>query len=222
MPMILRSWTRSAVPLALLLATGCAAVGGQPAPRPARDLDGPVFNGQVTFAGGKYEHDIDGSFKDRTGAGYFGVLAEASTRSGLGGGIALEVMNSDDDLFEGQAPNDQQVGTFELDPYFLYRVSAGEQFRMPLRLGLWIHALNVDDQGSSDSLTWISVGLRLAAEPEVVLMRSPDFECSVFTAISLAGGSSEAHVESAAVDEDFDTEAGAFGLEVGPRFRFGH
>jgi len=204
------------------LTAGCAVTGVQGGPpRPHRQL-GVVFDGRMTLAGGEYEHDADGSFDDETEAGFVGLLAEATNRSGFGGGVSIEVMNSEDDLFEGQAAKESQATSVEFSPFFLYRVHGGDRFRMPVRVGPWIHALTLDEQHSSDSLTWVSIGLRLAVEPEIVLARGEGFEFSLFSEVSLAGGGTEVHQELGSGDDDYDTDGGAFGFEIGPRFRWSH
>ncbi|MEO6709366.1 MAG: hypothetical protein ABI054_07525 [Planctomycetota bacterium] len=205
------------------LAAGCAVTGVQGGlPRKAPRQLGVMFDGRMTLAAGDYDHDTDGSFDDETKAGFVGLRAEASNRSGLGGGVSIEVMNSDDDLFEGQTANESQATSVEIAPFFLYRVDGGDRFRMPLRAGPWIHALTLDEQHSSDSLTWVSVGLRVAVEPEIVLARSEGFEFSLFSEVSLAGGGTQVHQELGSGDEDYDTGGGAFGFEIGPRFRWSH
>ncbi|HUR29685.1 MAG TPA: hypothetical protein VM509_15955 [Planctomycetota bacterium] len=206
----------------VLFSTACAVTNSSATRASVAAGRSPVFDARVRLAGGKYEHDIDGSLQDKTSAGHFGLLAEGSTHSGIGGGISLEVTNSDDDLFENQIVDSDQATLVEIDPFFLYRVRGGDRFQMPLRFGPWIHVLTLDDQGSSDELTWVSLGLRLEVEPEVVLARTDDFEFSLFTALSLAGGGTEVHLDSSGGDEDFDTDAGEFGFEIGPRFRWSH
>ncbi len=205
-----------------LLSIGCAAVGGQAARAAPVGRRGQVFDAQITVSGGTYEHDTDGSLKDDTGASFVGLIVEGSTRSGFGGGLSLEVMASKDDLFQNQATSSAQVTTVEFAPFFLYRMRAGERFRMPIRVGPWIHALTLEDQGSSDSLEWASFGLRAAAEPEFVVVQGNDLELSVFAGLSLAGGATRIQLDSTAGDETFDSSAGAFGFELGPRLRWSH
>lgn len=205
-----------------LLAAGCASTTNQPMSPLALDQRRPVFDARVKLAGGDFEHDIHGSFKDDTSASFLGLQVEGNTRSGFGGGVSVEMTQSDDDLFANQAATSAQDTIVEIDPYFLYRVRAGERFRMPVRFGPWIHVLTLEDQNSSDTLDWVSLGLRAAVEPEFALVRAEDFELSLFAELSVAGGSTRIHLDSSGGDEDFDSSSAAFGFEFGPRFRWSH
>jgi hypothetical protein len=217
----------------IALACSCAAVETQSDPqvgehravqarRARRPHQRPEFDGRVTFAGGDYDHDPEGAVHDETDAGFFGLLAEVSgASSGIGGGIELEVMGTDDDLFEN-GPVEQQISTFGIAPFFLCRMRAGDRFRIPVRIGPWLHFLDAEDEGSSDSLTWATLGLRFAVEPEMVLVQDRDFQLSLFSEVSLAGGGSVVHEELGSTDEDYETTGGVFGLEIGPRFRMSH
>ncbi len=208
--------------LSMWLAFGCAATGGQSDPQAPIKKRGPVFDAQVTVSGGTYEHDTDGSLKDDTTAGFVGWIVEGSSPSGFGGGLSLEIMTSEDDLFENQAASSDQAATVEFAPFFLYRVRAGERFRMPVRVGPWIHVLTLEDQASSASLDWVSYGLRAAVEPEFAVVHSPNFDMTVFAGLSLAGGITEINLDTVVDTENFDSSAAAFGFEVGPRFRWKH
>lgn len=97
---------------------------------------------------------------------------------------------------------------------------AGDRFTMPVRVGPWIHSLQLEDQGTSDKFTWTSFGGRVEVEPEVVLAATPNFEFSLFSALSLAAGTTKINSDIAGVSEDFDSHGSAFGLEIGPRFRW--
>ncbi len=207
--------------LPLLLSIGCAAVGGQADPRAPAKKRGQVFDAQITVSGGTYEHEFDSTVKDDTSASFVGLVVEGSSRSGFGGGLSLEIMASDDNLFENQGAA-TQAATVEFAPFFLYRVRAGERFRMPVRVGPWIHALTLEDQASSDSLSWTSYGLRAAVEPEFALVHSQNFDLTMFAGLSLAGGATTIEEDLASGNETYDSNATAFGFELGPRFRWPH
>ncbi len=208
-------------------AGGCAAVDDQPSSRAHPMQRGHVVDGRITLTGGNYKFSaadsISPSGNDDTSAGCFGLLVEGSTRGGIGGGLSLETMTSQDDLFENQTTSPAQAASVELAPFFLYRVDVGDRFQMPLRVGPWIHVLTLENQNTSDSKEWVSVGLRLAIEPEVVLARDERFEWTLFTALSLAAGDTTITLSSpGAADEDLDSNGRAFGLEIGPRFRWSY
>lgn len=206
-----------------LLLGSCAVVGPQPAapssPGMVR-MARPHLHGQVTLAGGRDEHDIDGAGQDDTDAGLLGVLIEAHGDNGIGGGISIETMGTDDDLF--QSTGALEASWVEVAPFFLYEIVSGDRFRMPLRAGPWIHVLEVNDANNSDFIRWGSVGVRLAVEPEVVISRNEDFAFSLFSSVSVAGGSTGIDAEVGNIDHKFDTDGGAFGLELGPRIRWSH
>lgn len=208
--------------LPMWLAFGCAATGGQADPQAPNKNRGPVFEAHITASGGTYDHEFDGSIlEDDTSASFVGLIVEGNSRSGFGGGLSLEIMGSDDNLFEDQgAP--AQAATLEFAPFFLYRVRAGERFRMPVRVGPWIHVLTLDDQASSDSLDWVSYGLRAAVEPEIAVVHSPNFDLTLFAGLSLAAGATTIQEDFSGIDETYDSTSTAFGFELGPRFRWTH
>lgn len=208
-------------------AGGCAAVGNQTT-APADPMQrGHVIDGRLTVTGGSYEFNavdpIIPSGNDDTSAGYFGLLVEGSSRAGIGGGLSLETMTSQDDLFQNQTTAPAQAASIELAPFFLYRVEVGDRFEMPIRVGPWIHVLTLEDQNTSNSKQWVSAGLRLAVEPEVVLARNERFEWTLFTALSVAAGDTTITLSSpGAGDEELNSNGRAFGFEIGPRFRWSH
>ncbi len=150
------------------------------------------------------------------------VQVEGNSRAGFGGGLSIEIMGVEDDLFEDVAGDPQEISTLEVSPYFLYHVAAGDRFLMPIRLGPWIHVLALDDPNNSIEVDWISLGLRLQLEPEVSIVRTNDFSLSVFTALTFAGGETAIDLSGPGIDEDLESEAGMFGFEIGPRLRFSH
>jgi hypothetical protein len=209
----------SALALLAVLSTGCVAVDEQRA-----KSQGPRFastyKAEFLMAGGKYEHDIDGSFDDGTSAGMVSARFEGVQDCGIGGGIAIEYMSSNDYLFEGQAPTTAHAESFDISPYLLYVASAGDRFRMPVHFGPWVHVLTLDDQGSTESTRWMTYGLRFALEPEIVIEQGKDFEWTLFTSISFSGGATRIDLDTTAGNEDFDSHASAVGFEVGPRLRW--
>lgn len=212
------------VPLLPLFLGACAvtSVGTSTSPGPMpQAVRNPVFTGQVTLGGGRYEHDIDGGGDDRTRAGYFALMLEGGSRDGFGGGVRIESVSSDDDLFEGSGTSSQATGV-DIAPYFLWRAVDTGRFRMPVRVGPWINVLQLDEESSDDQVTWVTVGLRAAVAPEVALLTRRNFALSIASEISLAAGGTAIEVESGNDDQTFDSSAGAFGFELGPRFRWSH
>jgi len=47
-------------------------------------------------------------------------------------------------------------------------------------------------------------------------------ELAVFSEVSIAGGDTRVRLDTSTGDEEFDTEGGAFGFEIGPRVRWSH
>jgi len=204
-----------------VLACGCAAVDAQRAKGDPSAWPNQKYAGHVTLAGGKYKHDTDGASEDDTSAGLIALQGEICAPSGLGGGLAVEFMTSNDHLLAGQTST-SHAEAVDAFPHLLYRAGAGDSFRMPVRLGPWIHALTLDDQGSTDRLRWVTLGVRLAIEPEIVLERTPGFEWTLFAGLSLAAGATRINLDSTTGNDDFDSNATSVGLEVGPRFRWKH
>lgn len=188
-------------------------------------LPRPVYlDGRFTVAGGSFEHDIDnpaGSVNDDTGSSFVGLMVEGSSRAGFGGGISMEMTVTNDDLFRSSGAPARAV-VFEFAPFFLYRVAPSHRFTMPVRVGPWLNTLLLDDQNSSDTTHWTSIGGRVEVEPEVVLAASRGFEFSLFSEVSLAAGFTNVSVDTNALNEDYDSSSSAFGFEIGPRFRWSH
>ncbi|MBK8178390.1 MAG: hypothetical protein IPK67_05740 [Planctomycetes bacterium] len=211
----------------------CAVVGQSPstsvpgapgatgAPRSPARARGPVFEGNLTLAGGRYRHDTDGVGDDRTRASLVGVRLEGATPSGIGGGVSLEFTGSDDDLFEDQG-TPTQAASADIAPYFLWRAVQTPRFRMPLRAGPWIQTLVLEDQNTDDTTTWVTGGLRLELEPEVVLISNRTLELLLHSRLTLAGGGTWIEVDSPGNDDEYESSAGAFGFEFGPRLRWSH
>jgi hypothetical protein len=213
------TWTISAL---IAVTSGCTGPSAARAPQPpAKDVH-PVFSALLSFGGGGYEHDTDGVGLDGdTGGGFFRLLVEGNSHAGFGGGLVIEGFGSEDDLFDdvpGAEPTEGAWG--EVSPYFLYRVTGGDNFRMPVRAGVYFQSLGIEGQTSGDEIDWDTVGLRFAVEPEFVLARGDNVEFSLGGEVVLGFGGTEiqATVGNAAT-ADFDASAGTFGLEVGPRLR---
>jgi len=213
--------TLALLALTAVLAGGCAAVDSERSAQDPKARPEPKYRGQFTLAGGKYKHDIEDASEDDTTAGLVAAQGEICSPEGIGGGLTVEFLSSNDHLLAGQTST-SHAEAVDVFPHLLYRASAGETLRMPVRLGPWMHALTLEDEGSTDRLRWRTLGLRLAVEPEIVIERTENFEWSFFTSVALAAGATRIELDSAANDDEFDSYAAALSLEVGPRFRWSH
>jgi len=215
----------------LLAAVSCAAPGARGIPAPQVDAPGqkpvpthPSGTLLAAFGGGKFDFETQGSsLEGDSTATMVRLMGEGNSKAGFGAGLNFEAMQTGDDLLEDLGGEPTEGTSVDFFPYFLYQVRGSEQFRMPLRLGLWLRTLEVEGQLSGDAIRWTTLGLRFSAEPEVVLARSPGFGATVFADLSLATGSTDIDSDIGAVgplNGEYDTDAGLFAFEIGPRFRF--
>lgn len=126
-----------------------------------------------------------------------------------------------DDLNEKFGSTDSSFDSFGIFLAASYRATMGERFRLPVRFGPFLQSSKEDDSLQPDGAIERSVvGVKLSAEPEVVLSRSVSngkvAELSAFADFGCGAG-------PAKVKDDVDDEdAYAFTLnwEVGFRYRF--
>ncbi len=102
-----------------------------------------------------------------------------------------------------------------------YRATMDDDFRLPVRFGPFMQAIEIDDGNfTNGAITYSTIGVRLSAEPEFILWQTPDgdriSECSVFADLSCGAGPT--NVE----DDSNKEEAYSFTLsyELGLRYRF--
>jgi hypothetical protein len=98
--------------------------------------------------------------------------------------------------------------------HFTYRVEA-HRFAMPIRAGLFLNGLVLDEVTGSDEVTYGSFGPYFEIAPEVVLARSGKTQWSLYGELGFGGGVTGIDIEGDA--NDYESSTGFFGLELGTR-----
>lgn len=169
-----------------------------------------------------------GSFKHRTGspgpdgdasAAWFRLRFEVITDADIGGGLALEGLAAERELFTDSGDSDTDTGYGDLFAFFALYLGRGSDLAMPVRIGVFSNRYSIDNLNNSD-LDYPSVGARLEVEPELVLIRNGDRPAlSLFGQASISGGTTQLATEPATVEAD--ANATMWGFELGGRFRTG-
>ncbi len=126
-----------------------------------------------------------------------------------------------DDINQDAGSSDSSFDSFGIFLAASYRATMGERFRLPVRFGPFIQSSEEDDSAFPDgAIERGIIGVRLSAEPEVILSQTVSngkvTEISAFAEFGCGAG-------PAKVEDDVDDEdAYAFTLswEVGMRYRF--
>lgn len=177
------------------------------------DTSGSAGSGVLTGSTSSARFRLRGEHFFESG---FGVFGEAYI------GIADDI---DDDFPRGVG---QPTPSSSLDSngIFLaaaFRATMDDDFRLPVRFGPFMQMSDQSDSTFADgSIERSTIGVRLSAEPEVILFQTNDSgsisELSVFGEVRAGAGPTE-------VKDNVDSEDGyAFTLdyEIGVRYRFGN
>lgn len=168
---------------------------------------------QVMVGGGKFQHDIDGSVEDDTNGGY-GRLSFEFFGESLGGGLRLEGIASDDDLFAGSiGPAEATDG--EIFVHITGRLRNDETVRVPVRFGLFVRGYSLEDNGTGASIDWSTVGVRAEVEPDIAFIAEEGVRWSVHGV--LGGGLGVSRVETDPSTFDADTTMTSFDVAIGTR-----
>jgi hypothetical protein len=230
--------TRPAAALALVSALVTAAIAQRPSPERApdgdlpawaagragarqdNDFEGrrplPTFQAELLVAAGRFDHDTDASGLDGdAGAALARLRLEGFGGSGFGGGLELEGIGSDDDLFADAGFPDTEAAVGELFVYAGYRLHA-PRFRMPMRLGLYGRSYTIDQSALSE-LELFTVGIKFALQPELSLVENDRVRFSAYASFAFGGGAGEFETEPAT--NTWDTSSATFGLDLGLRLQ---
>jgi hypothetical protein len=185
----------------------------------------PHFRGGLGLAGGSYTFDSDLSgFRDDAVSGLLQAEFEATSRKGFGGGIRYEYFATDrnEGLFRNTSdPLDEgtQARSGTLLAHATFRVSQ-HRFTMPVRIGLLINGLTLDEHSAVDPETrYLSIGPFFEIEPELTLVRAGKLQWSIYAQLGVG-------IAGTAIDVDGDPRdyqsASAFGMvEAGTRLHIG-
>ena len=185
------------------------------APEPARAR----FDVGVGFAGGTFEHRTDASARDdRTSGALLLLHGEATTAGGFGGGLRLESLVSDDDLFAGTGSNEVEANQGTLFVHLTWRLQT-ERFVLPIRAGLLLDDYQLADQVTDLELDHLSAGGYFELAPSFTLAANDTLRWSLFA--TAGAGIAATTIDPDGDDEDYDASTTRYGLEVGTRVAFG-
>jgi hypothetical protein len=177
----------------------------------------------LAVGGGTWEHTTSGvaALSDDTDAGYGRLGFEIIGGNDFGGGLRLEGTVSDDDLFLGSGglATEASDGDLFLHGTGIFGGTQDDLMRMPLRFGLFVRNYRIEEQVSSDSIDWTSVGPRIEIEPELRLVRGDDVQWSFY---ARAGGSfGVTTIETDLSSDSFDSTTLGFDFGLGTRLQLG-
>lgn len=200
---------RFALPVILLL-TGTVI---------AQDRESPRFRIGLGLSGGKFDFSSDDSpLSGDTDAGLLRLQFEGTSRRGLGGGVRIEGIASDDDLFVDQGFSASEAANSTLFGHFTWRLEE-HRFAMPIRLGLLANSLELTEQASGAETTYSSFGPYFEIAPEFTLTRSGKTIWSLYGEFGF--GAAGTVVDLAADNLDYDSTSGFAGVELGTRLTLG-
>ncbi len=190
-------------------------------PRPVRQDKAPAkppsFTLELTLGAGDFEHDTSGTPLDgETDAGLLRGRFEGFGESGFGGGVEIEAIKSDDDLFTNAGFGESEASSLEIFGYGAYRVHSGN-FLMPIRFGVFGREYQIEQQTPSGEVEVTSLGIKLAAEPDIAFVATENVRFGVFANVALGIGISE--VETNLSSTKWDTSTTTFGFDAGLRLR---
>ena len=178
------------------------------------------FRLDFAFGGGRLEHRTDQSNLDGdTDAGFFRFAFEGIGDEGFGGGVRLEGITSDDDLFDDAGFTATEASASSLFGHFTFRV-AEDYFVMPVRIGLQLHGYVLEETATGDQTTSGSFGPQFEVAPELLLSRDDHVCWSVYSQLGLGFAATSIDVDT--VGNDFESGSFFYGFELGTRLYAGH
>jgi len=215
---------RASMSAFLLIATSACATSNLPqAAKPTSEPSPtpPHFYADLALGGGTYKHDIDGGPNGSTDGGYFRLRAEYVGDAAMGGGFSLEGAASDDELFADEGSPDAEGGTSDLFLFFVGVPTQSREFRLPIRLGPYVHNVSFDEDSSSSEIDWGGIGLRAEVEPEVWFVHEPGFSFGLVGDLSAGAHVTDIDVNSMGASDSFDGDGFTLGAGLGVQALFG-
>lgn len=175
------------------------------------------FDARLRLGTGKLKQDFDGGGEGKTDANLFALQFEGYSTRGFGGGIRLEGIGSDSDLFASSGLPDTEADLAELSLFFCYRLEKG-RFRMPIRTGPTF--INYEIKFFDDSKAiYDTVGARVEVEPEFAFVQGPNTNWGLFANLGLGIGLTRIETSPSTTDNDSTALLGKF--EIGTRAQLG-
>jgi hypothetical protein len=176
------------------------------------------FYADLAVGGGTYKHDTagdGGSASGETDGGFAALRLEGVSNRGIGGGLAIEGTGSDDKLLENVGSPDAKGSTGDLFAYFVGDPVRSDEFRLPLRIGPYVHRLEVKEDSTSSKIDWNGVGLRLEAAPEWWLLRRDTFSLGLAGSVSIGVHATRIDADLPGLSDSFNGDGATFGAGLG-------
>jgi len=178
------------------------------------------FRFDLAFGGGRLEHRTDGSSLDgEADAGFFRFVFEGIGDRGIGGGLRLEGMATDDDLFDDAGFAATEASASSLFGHVTFRF-AEENFVMPIRVGLQFDGYVLEETGTGNETTWASFGPQFEIAPELLLTRHDDVCWSVYTNVGF--GFAGTSIDTDTIGKNFESASFFYDFELGTRLYLQH
>ena len=211
-----------AAPVLCLGTAACTATRQQPPPQqpatgaPASPRWPPPVVLVTETAVGNFQHKTDGSNLDGDALAWLvRGRVEGFQDNGLGGGLGFESLATDDPLFDGPGLGSSKATLGDWFAHLSYRVGGGN-WCMPLRVGPAFRDYRLKDSGSSERVSYATLGVRGEAEPELALARSDALVWSLNGRAGYTYGWTRVSTDPDTIDAD--TRSSQYVLEAGTRF----
>lgn len=198
--------------IACVLASSLCLAAQDPEPKARFDV-------RLAFGKGEFEHTTDGSgLDDETDGGMFRLAFEGVSKKGIGGGLRLEGIVSDDDLFVDAGFPASEAALSSLYLHFTYRAVA-HRFAMPVRIGLMLEGYQLTEDATNDEVTYGSIGPYFEVAPEISLVAQRRFSWTIYAELGIGVAATGIEVENDS--NDYVSSTAMFGAELGTRLRLG-
>ena len=178
------------------------------------------FRIDLAFGGGSLEHRTDQSnLAGEADAGFFRFAFEGIGDDQVGGGLRLEGISSDDDLFTDAGFAATEARAASMFGHITYRLEQGNLV-MPIRAGLQLHGYGTEEVVTGDRVDFSSFGPQFELEPELFLAWDEQLCWSVYAQLGLGFAATSIDVDT--VGNDFESASFFYGFELGTRFYAGH
>jgi hypothetical protein len=204
--------------------TGWAAgAGRQLAPQEhAPEPDSGVrFHFDSAFGTGRLQHLTDGFTErsDSTKADYYRLGFELLTKNQLGGGLRIEGVASDDDLFVASGNLAHKATDASVLAHFTSQFDIGRA-RIPIRVGLCLRSYEVEDGPTVPEIEWRGIGPYLELEPDIPLVHGETARVSLRGRLGVGFGEAEIGTEPAS--RDYDGKSTSLDFAIGAHVEIGH
>lgn len=178
----------------------------------------------VSYAFGKTDVDSKGANglgNDDTGAAMARAVIDAGGDH-FGGGVHVDWTLSKDDLFEtqNQANSGGKLTALDVYPFFTFRPTGGDKFRIPIRIGPNFQVQHFEANQGGNEVDFATIAGAVEVEPEYDFFRNNDQALSIYGAARGGYGAGAVKLTQQGVgDETYDTKSTSIALELGMRYQ---